>query len=207
MATSRGLAALILSFLFSTSLFAEYLYKDEVIDIEAFAQQIETIGSELHQKSGIALRLIILKELDQNQSIIDYEQEIIKTFNEPTVLLTFSEMDKKVDIYAHPESLYKDFDKEAILSPFSSFGGTIIPLLTAKAKDIPVREKYAAALSNGYSDISEQIADSRDIVLESAVGSGSKYFINFIRVLFYGMIAYGLFFYIKRKYFSKKENV
>ena len=205
MATSRGLAALILTLLFSTSLFAEYLYKDEVINIEPFAQQIERIGAELHEKSGVGVYLIVLKEFDQNQSIIDYEREAIKMIKEPAVLLTFSEMDKQVDIFASPESLYKDFDKESILSPLASFGGTIIPLLTAKARDIPVKEKYAAALTNGYADITEQIADSRDIVLEHAVGSGSKTFINIIRVIFYGMIVYGLFFYIKRKYFTKKS--
>ena len=201
---SRGLAALILTLLFSTQLCAEYLYKDEVIDIDAFAQQIEDIGSELKQKTGIGLYLVVIKELDKGQTVIDFEKTLTDSVEGDAVFLTFVEYDKKVDIYANPESLYKYFDKEQVLSVMPNTG-TIIPLLVAKAKDVPLREKYAAALTNGYADIAEQIADSKGIVLDHAVGSGSRDFINLLRLFFYGMIAYGLYLYIKRKYMTKKR--
>ena len=80
-------------------------------------QDVETIGKELHEKTGIALRLVVLQELDANQSIVDYEKNLIKNFKEPTILLTFSELNQKVDILARPESLYKYFDKNQVLSP------------------------------------------------------------------------------------------
>ena len=154
---SRGLAALILTLLFSTQLCAEYLYKDEVIDIDAFAQQIEDIGSELKQKTGIGLYLVVIKELDKGQTVIDFEKTLTDSVEGDAVFLTFVEYDKKVDIYANPESLYKYFDKEQVLSVMPNTG-TIIPLLVAKAKDVPLREKYAAALTNGYADILEEVA-------------------------------------------------
>ena len=201
---SRGLAALILTFIFSTQLCAEYLYKDEVIDIDAFAQQIEEIGGELKQKTGIGLYLVIIKELEKGETVIDFEKTLVGSTEGDSVFLTFVEFDKKVDIYASSESLYKYFDKEQVLSVMPNTG-TIIPLLVAKAKDVPIREKYAAALTNGYADIAEQIADSKGIVLDHAVGSGSRDFINLLRLFFYGMIAYGLYLYIKRKYMTKKR--
>jgi hypothetical protein len=201
---SRGLAALFFTLLFSTTLAAEYLYKDDVIGIDAFAQQIEEIGSELKGKTGIGLYLVIVKELAEGKTIVDYEKELAASVKGEAVFLTFAEIDKQVDIYASSESLYKYFDKDQILSIMPN-RGTIIPLLVAKAKDVPVREKYAAALTNGYADIAEQIADSQSIALDHAVGSGTKDFINLLRLFFYGMIAYALFLIIKRKYFSRKR--
>ncbi|QOY54496.1 3-dehydroquinate dehydratase [Candidatus Sulfurimonas marisnigri] len=222
---SRGLAALILTLLFNTSLTAQYLYKDEVIFNPAFGEQIEKLGYELHQKTGISLRLIMLKELPNKMRIVDYEKELMKDFSEPTVLLTFSEMDSKVDILASEPSLYKYFDKKQILSPISSpvqafvialmnmdfsdmtSGGTILPLLAQKAKQGEVLGKYSGSMFNGYADIAEQIAESKNVVLQNAVGNANQNSILLVKVLFYGIIVYGIVLYIKRKlYFIRKKN-
>ncbi|QOY51933.1 3-dehydroquinate dehydratase [Candidatus Sulfurimonas baltica] len=222
---SRGLAALILTVLFNTSLTAQYLYKDEVIFNPAFSEQIEKLGSELYQKTGISLRLIMLKELPNKMHIVEYEKELMKDFSEPTILLTFSEMDSKVDILASEPSLYKYFDKKQILSPISSpvqafvialmnmdfsdmtSGGTILPLLAQKAKKGEILGKYSGSMFNGYADIAEQIAESKNVVLQNAVGNANQNSILLVKVLFYGIIVYGIVLYIKRKlYFIRKKN-
>jgi len=226
----RGLFALTLIVFFGASANAQYLYKDEIIFNPSFNAEVEKLGSELYQKTGISLRLVMLKELPQSMSIVDYEKDLIKDFNEPTVLLTFSEMDSKVDILANPSSLYEYFDKKQILSPvasavqaftmalfysrdFSSFkenvsnyGGTIIPLLAQKAKEGEVLGKYSGSMFNGYADIAEQIAKSKGVVLENAVGSANQNSITVIKIFFYGFILYGIFLYIKRKIYIKAKN-
>jgi len=228
---SRGLLALILTLFLNSSLSAQYLYKDELIFNSAFSEEVEKIGSELHQKTGISLRLVMLKSLPQNMSIVDYEKELIKDFNSPTILLTFSEMDSKVDILANHASLYEYFDKKQVLSPvaspvqafvmalfysdgFASFkeiasshGGTIIPLLAQKSKDNELLGKYSGSMFNGYADIAEQIAKSKDIVLDSAVGNTNQSSIFLVKVLFYGFIVYGIFLYIKRKLYIKRQQL
>jgi len=162
---TRGLFALVFTLFFQTALCAEYLYKDEIIHNPKFTKDIEALGSELYQKSGISLKLIMLKELPDGLSIVEYEKSLIKEFKEPTVLLTFSEMNSKVDILASDLSLYKYFDKRQVLSPVASavqaffmalfysdsidgfldassnYGGTIIPLLAQKAKNPKLYEK------------------------------------------------------------------
>jgi hypothetical protein len=221
---SRGLAALILVLLFKTSLTAQYLYKDEVIFNPAFNNEVEKLGSELYQKTGISLRLIMLKELPNKMSIVDYEKELMKDFSEPTILLAFSEMNSKVDILASEPSLYEYFNKKQILSPVSSpvqafvvallnmdfsdmvSGGTILPLLAQKAKPGEVLGKYSGSMFNGYADIAEQIADSKNIVLQNAVGSANQTTILVVKVLFYGFIVYGIFLYIKRKLFYRSQK-
>ena len=182
--SNRGLYALILTILFQTQLVAEFLYKDEVIFNPKFNKSVEKLGSELYEKTGISLRLLMLKELPKDTDIVSYERELIQTFNEPTILLTFSEMDSQVDILASDASLYKYFDKQQVLSPVSSpvqafvialmnmdfsdmtSGGTILPLLAQKAKKGEVLGKYSGSMFNGYADIAEQIAASKGIELK-----------------------------------------
>ena len=222
---SRGLAALILALLFKTSLIAQYLYKDEVIFNPAFNNEVEKLGSELYQKTGISLRLIMLKKLPNDMSIVEYEKEMMKDFSEPTILLTFSEMNSKVDILANQTSLYEYFDKKQVLSPISSpvqafvvallnmdfsdmtSGGTILPLLAQKAKKGEVLGKYSASMFNGYADIAEQIAQSRGVVLENAVGSANQTSILIVKVLFYGFIVYAIVLYVKRKLYLRRQRL
>jgi hypothetical protein len=226
----RGLLALILTLFFSTSLSAQYLYKDEIIFNPLFNAEVEKLGLELYQKTGISLRLAMLKELPSGMSIVDYEKELMKDFSEPTILLTFSEMDSKVDILANPAALYEYFDKKQILSPVassvqafvmalfysdsissfkeiaSSYGGTIIPLLAQKAKEGEVLGKYSGSMFNGYADIAEQVALSKGVVLENAVGNANQNSIMVVKVLFYSFIIYGIFMYIKRKLYIKRQK-
>lgn len=227
---SRGLIALILTLFFNSSLVAQYLYKDELIFNPAFDAEIQKLGSELYQKTGISLRLVMLKKLPDSKNIVEYEKELLEEFNSPTILLTFSEIDTKVDILANETSLYNYFDKKQILSPvaspvqafiialfysnsfasfketLSSYGGTIIPLLAQKAKDGEVLGKYSGSMFNGYADIAEQVAASKGVVLENGVGNANQQSIFFVKVLFYGFILYGIFLYIKRKLYLRKQK-
>ena len=230
MKISRGLAALILIFLIQTHLVAEYLYKDEVIHNPSFNKEVEKLGSELREKTGISLRLLMLKELPNGVTLLDYEREILKEFNEPTILLTFSEMNSKVDILANDSSLYKYFNKQQVLSPVASSvqafvmalvyadslesfnqmrqnsGGTILPLLAGKAKKGQVLGKYSGSMFNGYMDIAEQIAISKGVDLENAGGNANKNTITAIRIFFYGFIIYGIFMYVKRKFYLRRQK-
>ena len=225
---SRGLAALILTLLFSTTLIAEYLYKDEVIHNPDFRDEINAIGAELYEKTGISLYLVMVRDLEHNQSIAEYEIGLLDELKEPTVILTFAEMQKKVDIIARPASLYNDFDKQRILSPngtfigavisaimfgrsfddisevMSSYGGTILPILAERAKGKDIVSKYSVGMFNGYSDIAEEIAASKGVDLSSAAGSGSKNFINVLRFIFYGIILFAVFKYLRGKYLRRK---
>ena len=223
---SRGLAALIFTLLLSNTLFAEYLYKDDVVQRDSFSEEIEKIGSELYQKTGVSLYLVMVRDLDENQTIAEYEMALAKELREPAVILSFVELKKQVQILANPSSLYSEFDKERILSPnatfigavvssimfarslddvkeiMGSYGGVILPVLAERAKGDEIVEKYAVAMFNGYSEIAEEIAATNNVTLESAAGNQSKIFIDIIRLIFYGVILIFVFKYLRGK-FSK----
>jgi hypothetical protein len=188
------------------------------------------MGSELYQKTGIAVKLLMIKKLPKGKSIAEFEKEIVSKFDEPTVLLTFSELDQKVDILAYPHDLYKLFDKKQILSPVASwlqsffmavffthswdefkktasdYGGTIIPILAQKAKEPQKVSKYSAAMFNGYADIVDQIAKSKGVELEHAVSDTNKNSLLIVKVFFYGFILYAIFMYIKLTLRKRREK-
>ena len=226
---SRGLAALILFITFQNILLAdEYLYKDEVIHNPDFRENVNRLGSELYSATGIKLKLVSMKQYKGYANIIEYEKDLVKKFDEPTILLTFSELDKKVDIYTNDISLYKYFDKEQVLSPAASplqalavaltasssfdsfisnltnYGGTILPLIGLKAKKETLG-KYSAALYNGYTDIAEQIAESKGVELPSAAGNTNKNVIFMIKILFYGVIILAIVQFIRRALYKRKH--
>ncbi len=229
MLLSRGLAALTLIFLSVLSLHAEYLYKDDVVKNPAFAEQINAIGTELKAKTGISLYLVMVRDLEENQTIADFEKQIAAEVEEPAVVMTFIELRQQVDILARPVSLYEHFDKQQVLSPnatfigavvssvmfarsfsdvrelMSSYGGTVLPILAERAKGDDIVKKYSVAMFNGYSDVAEQIAARHNVTLDSSAGSGSKNFIHFLRAIFYGIIVYAIFLYVRGRFFRKRE--
>ena len=117
---NRGLFALIFTLFFHQTLSAKYLYKDEVIHNPTFTKDVEKLGEELYDKTGISLKLLMLRELPNKVDMAEYEREVLKEFNEPTILLTFSEMDTQVDISVNDTSLYKYFNRKQVLSPVAS---------------------------------------------------------------------------------------
>lgn len=203
MKLSRGLAALII--FLATTLSANYLYKDEVVFLDYVTQEINTIGKELQEKTGIGVYVVVLKELPKGMSIVEYEKHIMQELKEPAMVLALSELDKQIDIFARPQSLYELIDKSQILSPMPN-SGTILPILTMKAKKATTAEKFGAAIQNGYTDIVTQIADSKKVKLLSAPGNANKEVFMVLRILFYGFLLYALYLFIKRKYIMRKRK-
>lgn len=220
MSILKGLVAL---FIFlQSSLFAEYLYKDEITSNSTFESDIQKMGEELYQKSGIKLILVMLKKLPDGK-MVELEKTILHEFNTPTILLAFSRDDMKVDILVNDPSLYNYFDKKQVLSPATSqvqalilalfysdsferfkdiltnYGGTILPLLSQKAKPNEEASKYSAAMFNGYADIAMQVAKSKGIKLDSDIGQSNQISIMILKSIFYGVILYALFLYIRNK--------
>jgi hypothetical protein len=177
----------------------------------------------------VSLRLVCVKEVKPFKNIFEYEKNLIQEFKEPTILLAFSELDKKVDIYVNDTSLYKYFDREQVLSPAASplqafaiavtssdsfdnfmahltnYGGTILPLIGLKTKQHEILGMYSAALYNGYSDISEQVAKTKGVSLENAAGNTNKNTIFLIKLLFYGVILYAIIQFIRRAKYKREH--
>ena len=192
----------LLFYILQTGLSATFIIKDELGIHPEFHNQVDEMGAELLKKTGISPYILILKTTN-GESLSKIGAEELAKLSPNSLILTFTELEKKVDIVGNSEVL-KLFDKEQVLSPYP-WSGTILPILGEKIKK-DIRHKYSVALFNGYADIVEQIAETKSVVLDSAVGSSNKVVINIIRAIFYGIIVFALGYIVYRKYFQKKDT-
>lgn len=179
---------------FTTDTFSKVFLKNEDIVDKRAVEQIEIMGEELKQKTGISTYVVAIKSLDK-VPLVTYEESLTKDLKSPFILLALSRDDQQVDIKASADVLDK-FDKEGILSPYP-LNGTILPILASKKSE----DKYSAAILNGYADIVDQVADSYNLELKSSIGSANKNVINILKTIFYSfsVITIAIIFYYKRK--------
>lgn len=227
---NRGLFALILTSLLQSQLFAEYLYKDEVVNRAQFSSEVERLGSELYEKTGVSLLLLMLKKIPDGMDIVAYEKELLRSMNRPTILLLFSEQSSEVDIQVNDPSLYKYFDRKQVLSPVASpvqafimalvygdsiehfnelrrdYGGTILPLIAGKSKPEQEIGKYAGSMFNGYIDIAHQISMAKGVLLQSDPGDANQEALFYVKLFFYGFVLYGIIMYIRRKIYRARHK-
>jgi hypothetical protein len=179
-------------------LFADFvIVNEEIIDDRAILK-IKDLGVELQDKAGISVYISAQVSL-KGQTIKEYEQAIASTLKAPYVLLSFARNETKVDII-NSDGIDQLFDKEQILSPFP-WSGTIIPLLSMHGKDLKAQE--SAAMLNGYADIVEQIAKSKGIELQGAIGSENQNVYSLLKIIFYGTIFVAVGLWLRRKYRKK----
>ena len=67
-------------------------------------------------------------------------------------------------------------------------------------------DNYTAAMLNGYADIVEQIADSKGILLDEAIGSSNRNVINILRLIVYGTVVWAIGYVIYRRRRSKNAK-
>jgi uncharacterized membrane protein len=59
---------------------------------------------------------------------------------------------------------------------------------------------------NGYLDIAEQVAISKEVTLDKATGEASENILLGIKVIFYSILLMALVMYLRNKFFLKKEE-
>lgn len=165
-------------FLLSPSLHAEKLVLNDGILVNKTEIKMEEMGNELLSKTGIRAYVYAVRDIN-NTSLFDFEKSIIRRKSAPFVVLMITLKEQKVDIF-NSSDLNNLFDKKQILSPYP-WSGSIIPLLVGKKQDVSV----SAAMLNGYADLVEQIANKKNVKLESGIGSTNRDMIFFVRISIY----------------------
>jgi hypothetical protein len=172
------------------------ILKDDVHLPAKEVQKIRQMGDELYKKTGVAVFVALVDDLNTTKPI-----ELIERVNSsyPShILLFFSMHPLSVNIFTTPDTKPL-IDADQILSPLP-WRGTIKPVMSpAFSKDENV--KIEVAVLNGYGDIVDQVADAKGVKLSSSIGSGSKSSFLIVRWIFYGIIAFIIlqYFYYKRK--------
>jgi hypothetical protein len=168
--------------------------KPEIINQNVIKQssfdKISELSNELYLKTGASIVVHLMGQT--NGGILEYEKNISSTLTAPYVFLAFSAKDQKIDIVVSSD-LQSVVNKNEILNTF------IIPILAAQDKNA-LDTKYSAAVLNGVAEIADEIAASKNIKLDSSIGSESRNFMQGLRALFYGIVFVSLVIYFYRLY-------
>ena len=160
----------------------------------AVSEKIAVLGEELASKSGVFAGVAVYESVD-GKTLKEAAAQL--NLIPPYALLMLAKTEHKVEIFADHQTL-KLFDKEKILSPYPS-SGSILPILASKnGKDI-----FNAAVLNGYADLAEQIAASKGVSLQNAVGNQNRLTLDAFRIFIYGSIALVICAAIFRKFRRK----
>jgi hypothetical protein len=169
-------------------------------------EKIDTMGSELFVKTGVNVYIYAVerygnKKHDNLKSkmafIKSFENNITKDLKDPFALLTVSVEDTHINII-YSKALESAIDRDNILD------NNIIPVLVSKDKNT-VYAKMSAALLNGYAAITDSVAESKGLELESSIGSEGTTFSAIWRVLMYTIISVGLLFYFYALYRGRRK--
>ena len=171
------------------------LSDDGLIDPRA-QEKINVMGLESKEKLGVNIYVYVKNtyglgdKIKGKEKIIylkDHESQVLSTLEKPYVLLTMSVIEQHVNLLMS-ESLKKIVDKDDILD------GYVVPLLASKDKNT-LYSKVSAATLNGYAAVADTVADSKNIELESSIGSQGKIAGTIWRVFMYTLVVLGILVY------------
>jgi len=160
-------------------------------------KKIEEMGIELYKKTKVPVFVAAVKELNTTKPI-DLINSIKQNYS-TYILLYFSVKPTAVNIFTSNDAK-KLIDIDQILSPLP-WRGTIRPVMSpAFSKSDSVKQEVA--IFNGYTDIVDQVAESKGIELTSSVGSESRSSFQIVRTIFYAILAFVILQFI----FKRKKN-
>lgn len=199
--------------LFAVTLFANtqnYILNTSGLLDQRAVVKINQMANEVKQKigvniyldikgdNGIKLELPMLEKIKQMKQI---EKNLVKDLEKPYVLLTLA-IDQHYSNILY-EGIPKDsIDKDDILD------GYVIPLLAAKDKNL-LKSKVSAAAFNGFAQIADSLAETKNIKLETSIGSegktaGTIWKIFMYTIVLFGIIAYVVIIMREKKYKGQK---
>jgi len=196
---------LILSIVFQTSLLAFYSFESDVAINDKTQIKLKEMGEELFEKTGVSTVIVAKNYLDK-KSFLETKDKYLKELKAPYVLWIFS---KKYDVrdsvginqMFSSDDLKGKFDKDSLFSPF--YGSFTKIIVIQKSKSDPT----GAAFLNGYADLTDMIADSYGVKLDSSIGSETRTTMDIARILMYLTFLFFFIWTIKVKYFTKDKDV
>lgn len=170
----------ILSLFFCTlALGKPYVLENQNQLIDKTTGYMEILSNEVFEKTGVSMYVVALEGLGE-KNLEEQEQKYLRDLQEPFVVLFFVRKEKKINIIASLEA-EKMFDKKAVYWDY------IVPLIPKSDKEL-TPQSISAFLLNGFVDIADRIAKSRDVTLEHSFPKQNKGVQIAVRTTLYVML-------------------
>lgn len=174
MAVRARFALLVLLLLLNT-LQAKFLFNDHLISPLA-AEQIEKMGSELLQKCGINAYMVTTHEqLKRGVSVYDFLKRYDSNISKPYVGIVFAPNSKRIHIVSSSKELKSKLDEGTILD----FAIKVVAGVDTNS----LQSKYDLGVVQAYSELCDQIAQTKGVKLESTIKSGGSWVLKIVNTL------------------------
>ncbi|MDD3774441.1 MAG: hypothetical protein PHV08_00625 [Sulfurovaceae bacterium] len=179
--TYARLALLVL--VFSSSLFASPIIKDELLKPKA-KEKIIVMADELKQKTGISGYLITTNDaLPRGTSIVDYAKKFEVNLNKPYIIFIFAPHNQRIGIIPSSPELSNLYNEAEVKD-------AAIDVVRDEYDGNSVEDKYNVAVVQAFSELADQVAKSKGVQLTTTIPNETQWIVNFLRVFIYaGAIA------------------
>jgi len=179
--TYARLALLVL--VFSSSLFASPIIKDELLKPKA-KEKIIVMADELKQKTGISGYLIATNDaLPRGTSIVDYAKKFEANLNKPYIIFIFAPHNQRIGIIPSSPELSNLYNEAEVKD-------AAINVVRDEYDGNSVEDKYNVAVVQAFSELADQVAKSKGVQLTTTIPNETQWIVNFLRVFIYaGAIA------------------
>ena len=154
---------------------AKYLFNEHLISPKA-ADIIEKIGDELNRTTNINTYLIATNdEIKRGVSVYEYIKKYSSSLGKPYVAIVFAPNSTRLHIIASNKSLLKEIDKKKV----KDYAIKII----ASADKNSLQSKYDLGLVQAYSELADEIAQTKGVELKSTIKESGRWVLNLINSL------------------------
>ena len=188
----------LLALLLPLLLNATYILKDDILKPEA-SVLIEDMANELFSKTGINGYIVATNEnFPLGFNLVEYSKKYEANMSKPYVMLIFapnsvitekSETRGRVALIPSSKELVSLYDKSDILD-------ATIDVIAAKDKNTK-EDKFNIGVVQGFSELADQIASSKDIELTTTLPNDTRIVVNILRVVVIigGLLVFWMFMF------------
>jgi len=174
----------LLALLLPLLLNATHILKDDILKPEA-SKLIEEMADELLSKTGINGYVVATNEnFPERFNLVDYSKKYEASMSKPYIMLIFapnavitvkSETKGRVALIPSSKELISLYDKSDVMD-------ATIDVIASKDKN-SVEDKFNIGVVQGFSELADQIASSKNIEMTTTLPNETRYIIKVLQVI------------------------
>ena len=186
---------------------ATQILKNDLLKIEA-VQLIESMGTELREKTGVHAYLIATNEhFPERYNLVAHIKQYEAKLSKPYVLFIFAPyatITKKSEARGRI-GIIPSSDSVKAMYNYDDVRDAGINIVAMKDSNTP-EDKFNIGILQGYSELADNIAASKDVTLENTIPDEMGTMVMILRVLIYSGTAILLWLFVLRPFYMRKKH-
>ncbi len=186
---------------------ATHILKNDLLKIEA-VQLIETMGTELREKTGVHAYLIATNEhFPERYNLVAHIKQYEANISKPYVLFIFAPyatITKKSEARGRI-GIIPSSDSVRAMYNYDDVRDAGINIVAIKDSNTP-EDKYNIGILQAYSELADNIAASKDVTLEHTIPDEMGTMVMILRIFIYSGTAILLWLFILRPFYMRMKH-